>query len=104
MTGNAQVMGLLEEILNSGKTPEEVCRDCPELLPEVRRRWQEFCLIDAQVGELLPGLRTPPSADAAASVLPASDVPPIPASTAVGPPAVADCAGALRIPAGGSNP
>jgi serine/threonine-protein kinase len=35
-----------------------VCRDCPELLPEVRRRWQEFRLIDAQVGELLPGLET----------------------------------------------
>ena len=57
MAGSAQVLGLLEEILDAGKTPDEVCRDCPELLPEVRRRWQEFCLIDAQVGALLPGLR-----------------------------------------------
>jgi serine/threonine-protein kinase len=46
-------------MLDAGKTPEEVCRDCPEMLPEVRRRWQEFRLIDAQVGELLPGLGTP---------------------------------------------
>jgi serine/threonine-protein kinase len=58
MAGNAQVLGLLEEMLDSGKTPEEVCRDCPELLLEVRKRWQAFCRIDAQVGALLPGLRT----------------------------------------------
>jgi serine/threonine-protein kinase len=59
MAENPQVRELLEEMLDSGKTPEEVCRDCPELLPEVRRRWQEFRRIDAQFGELLPGLRTP---------------------------------------------
>jgi serine/threonine-protein kinase len=54
MTGNPQVLGLLEEMLDSGKTPEEMCRDCPELLPEVRRPWQEFRLIDAQIGGLFP--------------------------------------------------
>jgi serine/threonine-protein kinase len=59
MPGSPQVLGLLEEMLDAGKTPEEVCRDYPDLLPEVRRRWQEFRLIDAQVGELLPGLGTP---------------------------------------------
>jgi hypothetical protein len=36
MGGNPQVLGLLEEMLDSGKTPQEVCRDCPELLPEVQ--------------------------------------------------------------------
>src|SRR5262249_53123467 len=41
-----------------GKTPEEVCRDCPELLPEVRQRWRQIQLIDAQVGKLFPGLET----------------------------------------------
>jgi formylglycine-generating enzyme required for sulfatase activity len=54
--GDPQLFGLLEEIFDSGKTPDEVCRDCPELLPEVRRRWQQFCLIDAEVVALLPGL------------------------------------------------
>src|SRR5262245_60323483 len=49
-----KVFGLLEEMLESAKTPEEVCRDCPELLPEVRQRWQRFRVIDAQVGALLP--------------------------------------------------
>src|SRR5262245_2217904 len=54
MAGDPRVLGLLEEMLDSGKTPEEMCRDCPELLPEVRRRLQEFRLIDAQVGALFP--------------------------------------------------
>ena len=57
MGNNPQVLGLLEEMLDSGKTPEEVCRDCPNLLPEVRQRWQEFRLIDDQLEALLPGLR-----------------------------------------------
>ena len=37
MAGDPRVLELLEEMLDSGRTPEEVCRDCPELLPEVRR-------------------------------------------------------------------
>jgi hypothetical protein len=78
MAGNPQVLGLLEEILDSGKTPEEVCRDCPELLPEVRQRWQQFCLIDAQVRTLLPGLGTHPGAHTITSVLPSGDLPRVP--------------------------
>src|SRR5215468_2054602 len=76
MAGNPQVLGLLEEMLDSGKTPEEVCRDCPELLPEVRQRWQEFRLIDAQVRTCLPGLGTRP--DAAATVPPSIGLPQVP--------------------------
>src|SRR5262245_66030368 len=56
MAGNPKVLALIEEILNSGKSPEEVCRDYPELLPEVRQRWRQFQLIDAQVRTLLPGV------------------------------------------------
>src|SRR5262249_14267107 len=66
----------LEEMLDSGKTAEEVCRDCPQLLPEVRQRWQEFQLIDAQVRTLLPGLVTRPEAGATAA--PASGLPQVP--------------------------
>src|SRR5215470_17089330 len=58
MASNPQVHGMLREMLELGKTPEEVCRDCPELLPEVRQRWRQFQLIDAQVRTLLPGLGT----------------------------------------------
>src|SRR6202043_1544893 len=42
MASNPQVHRLLKEMLELGKTPEEVCRDCPELLPEVRQRWRQF--------------------------------------------------------------
>ena len=33
MSGDPRVLDLLEEMLDSGRTPEEVCRNCPELLP-----------------------------------------------------------------------
>ena len=65
MAVNPQVLGLLEEMLDTGKVPEEVCRDFPELLPEVRKRWQKFRLINEQVEALLPGTGTPGSGDAA---------------------------------------
>jgi serine/threonine-protein kinase len=41
MAADRQVLGLLQEMLDAGKTPEEVCRGCPELLAEVRERWRE---------------------------------------------------------------
>ena len=40
MDGDPRVRQLLEELLDSEQTPEEVCHHCPELLPEVHRRWQ----------------------------------------------------------------
>ena len=63
MAVNPQVFGLLEEMLDSGKIPEDVCRECPELLPEVRKNWQKFRLINAHVEALLPGLRSPAPGD-----------------------------------------
>src|SRR5262249_22919098 len=59
-----------DEILDLGKTPEEVCRDYPELLPEVRQRWQQIRLIDAQVRKLFPGLG--PGSDAGTTARPGS--------------------------------
>jgi serine/threonine-protein kinase len=58
MAGNPQVFGLLEEMLDSGKTPEEVCRDCPELLPEVRARWEQMCRVGAKLDALFPAPTT----------------------------------------------
>ena len=37
MASNPQVHRMLREMLELGKTPEEVCRNYPELLPEVRQ-------------------------------------------------------------------
>ena len=36
-----RVQALLEELLDSNATPEQVCADCPELLPVVRARWRD---------------------------------------------------------------
>src|SRR5258705_488037 len=38
MTDNPRLRQLLDELHDSHATPEEVCRSCPELLPEVRAR------------------------------------------------------------------
>ena len=54
MTDNPRVEELLEEILDSDATPEEVCRECPELLPEVRAGWQRLRTLKAEVGALFP--------------------------------------------------
>src|SRR6478735_5412027 len=54
MATNPRVLAILEEILETGRTPEEVCRNCPELLPEVRQRWRTFRLIDREVSAFLP--------------------------------------------------
>lgn len=58
MAANPRVVELLEEMLESEKTPEEVCRDYPELLQEVLERWQNFQFIDEQIRNLLPSLAT----------------------------------------------
>src|ERR1700687_4702697 len=57
MADDARLLTLLETILESGRSPEEVCRDCPELLPAVRERLQGLHVVRAQVAELFP---TPP--------------------------------------------
>jgi hypothetical protein len=45
---------LLDKLLDSDSTPEVVCRDCPELLTEVRKRWQKMREVEAQLEALFP--------------------------------------------------
>src|SRR5271166_3040370 len=78
MAGNADVWALLEEMLDSGRTPEEVCRDCPELLPEVRRRWRAFRLVDGSLAALFPDPETPTRADAPVDVPRPAELPQVP--------------------------
>src|SRR5215470_12019851 len=49
-----RVEQLLDEICESGCTPEEVCAACPELLPEVRRRWLQMRIVEAELDALFP--------------------------------------------------
>ena len=54
MSDELRVQQLLDEILDSERTPEEVCADCPELLAEVRRRWQQMRLVEAELNAMFP--------------------------------------------------
>lgn len=77
-SSNPRVFELLEEILNSGRTPEEVCADCPELLGEVWRRWHAFRLIDEEVAALLPDLDTQRDPDGIRPLTPPGELPQVP--------------------------
>jgi tetratricopeptide (TPR) repeat protein len=54
MADDARVDELLKDLLDSGGTPEEVCRTCPELLAPVRAGWHKLRVLQAQVGALFP--------------------------------------------------
>jgi serine/threonine-protein kinase len=54
MPGDPRVRRLLEELLDSGRSPEEVCHDSPELLPQVRDGWRRVLAVGARVDELFP--------------------------------------------------
>src|SRR5262245_21707549 len=72
MADDSRVRQLLEEALDSGLGPEEVCRaaGAVELLAQVRRRWQRLVLLQAQLGTLFPLPGTAPSAGQAPGELP----------------------------------
>ena len=78
MVNDPRILELLEEMLDSGNTPEEVCSDCPELLPLVRERWKKFGPIDAELGALFPEPRTPLNDDAITLERPAANLPHVP--------------------------
>src|SRR6516225_807059 len=54
MTDDPRVEQLLDELLDTRATPEEVCRRCPELLSEVRVQWREMCRVRAELDVLFP--------------------------------------------------
>src|SRR5262245_37979987 len=73
MADNPRVEQLLEELLDSGGTPEEACRTCPELLPQVRAGWQRLRALKAEIGALFPP--SPVADDATPPPLPTADLP-----------------------------
>lgn len=54
MTDEDRILKLLEEILESGCTPEDACAKSPELLPEVRARLRHLRSIENQIDVLFP--------------------------------------------------
>src|SRR5208283_4501849 len=71
MSDDPRVEQLLEELLDSGGTPEEACRECPELLPQVRTGWQRLRALKAEIGSGFP--RSPDSGGPTPPPLPTSD-------------------------------
>jgi serine/threonine-protein kinase len=72
MTDDPRVQRLLDELLASPATPEEVCKPYPELLPEVRRTWRRVRRLSADLDALFP------PADDTVSPIQGTDLPQIP--------------------------
>src|SRR6476661_652111 len=54
MPDESRILELLGEALDSRRTPEEVCVDAPELLWEVRQRWERCQDVEAQIEQMFP--------------------------------------------------
>jgi serine/threonine-protein kinase len=54
MSDQSRIQQLVDEVFDSERTPEEVCADCPELLVEVRKRWQQMRQVEAELDALFP--------------------------------------------------
>src|SRR4051794_15541742 len=78
MDGDPRVRQLLEELLDSEQTPEEVCRHCPELLAEVDRRWRRKCACDAELDALFLAPEPHSPFGSPSSTPPSAELPRIP--------------------------
>jgi eukaryotic-like serine/threonine-protein kinase len=78
MVGDPRIGQLLEELLDSGHSPEEVCRDCPELLPQVRERWRRKLACDAQLDAMFPAPESSSPLGGPPATPPTADLPKIP--------------------------
>src|SRR5262249_25009286 len=54
VTDDLRLQPLLDELFDSDRTPEEVCRSCPELLPAVSERWRRARRVLADLDALFP--------------------------------------------------
>jgi serine/threonine-protein kinase len=79
MTDEARVQQLVDELLLSQRTPEEVCAACPELLAEVRQRWQHrLRSVETELHARFPPPESNRVADTVAPWSPAGELPQIP--------------------------
>jgi serine/threonine-protein kinase len=54
MTNDPRVQQLLDELITSQATPEEVCEPCPELLPVVLKQWRRIRRLSADLDAVFP--------------------------------------------------
>jgi eukaryotic-like serine/threonine-protein kinase len=63
MPNDPRVAQLLDDILESDRSPEEVCRTCPELLSSVREGLRQIRLLEAALDALPPSREPHPPDD-----------------------------------------
>jgi hypothetical protein len=63
MPGSPLILELVQQILESNRTPEEVCADHPELLWEVRQQLKRAQKVEARLAELFPSSIDEPATD-----------------------------------------
>src|SRR5258706_6940166 len=78
MSDDRRVDQLLEEALDSGRTPEDVCAGDPELLVEVREQWERCRIVAAQIEQLFPTFDTAPLDRGAPTPIAGNSIPVIP--------------------------
>src|SRR5262245_4184490 len=78
MPGNPLIRELVQEILVSNRTPEEVCSDYPELLGDVRKQLKRAQSVEAHLVELFPSSIDGPANDRKSLSLASGDLPEIP--------------------------
>ena len=54
MIDDPRLERVLEELLESGGSPEEACRSCPELLPRVRSELQRLRWLEHEIDAMFP--------------------------------------------------
>ena len=54
MSDDCHVQELLDRLIDPEVTPEVACADCPELLPEVRKRWRLMRCLAADLDAIFP--------------------------------------------------
>lgn len=54
MSKDQRVQAMLDELMDSHATPEQLCAACPELLPELRRKWSRLTRVRAELDLLFP--------------------------------------------------
>jgi serine/threonine-protein kinase len=54
MPDDPRIQRLLDELLESGGSPEELCAACPELLPKVRSRWRQIRRLTFDLDSMFP--------------------------------------------------
>lgn len=62
MRNDPRIERLLEEIVASGRSPEEVCRECMDLLPDVVENLRHVRAVEAEVAAMFPTVGPQPGA------------------------------------------